>query len=90
MFLTIGFFVQQILEIVGSQIETKRIFSLAEIIVNLRKCRLQTYNLEKLVFVNKKWPNDPRIGCKCSSNLLKFLEKDIHLEEELEKYEVEM
>jgi hypothetical protein len=53
------------------------------------KCRLQTENLEKLTFINKKWPNDPRVGCKSPSDLTKFLEKDINLEEELEKFEGE-
>jgi hypothetical protein len=87
MFLTIGFLAWQILEIVDSQIETKRIFSLVGILIKLRKCRLQIENLEKLILVNKNWPNDPRIGCKCPFNLLKFLEKDINLEEKFEKFE---
>jgi hypothetical protein len=41
MFLTIGFLTRQILGIVESQIETKRIFSLARMFTNLRKCHLQ-------------------------------------------------
>jgi uncharacterized membrane protein YeaQ/YmgE (transglycosylase-associated protein family) len=45
MFLIVGFFTQQILGVVGSQI-TKIIFSLARILTNLRKCRLQIENLE--------------------------------------------
>ncbi len=60
---------------------------MVEILINLRKCRLQTKNLEKLIFVNKDWPNNPRIRCKCPSNLLKFLEKDVDLEEEFEEFE---
>ncbi len=59
------------------------------ILTNLRRCRLQTENLEKLIFVNKNWPNDPRIGCKCASNLEEFLEKGCKLEKELEKFEGE-
>jgi hypothetical protein len=70
------------LRIVESQIETKGIFSLARIFTNLRRCRLQTENLEKLIFVNKNLPNDPRIGCKSPSNLLEFLKRDMDLEEE--------
>jgi len=50
---------------------------------------LQTKNLKKLIFVNKNWPNDPRIGCNSPSNLMEFLEKDVNLEQELEKLEVE-
>ncbi len=40
MFPTMGFLARQILGIVGSQIEAKRIFSLARILTNLRRCRL--------------------------------------------------
>jgi hypothetical protein len=57
----------------------KRIFFLGGILINLKRCRFQIENLEKLIFVNKNWPNDPKIRCKFSSNLLKFLEKDINL-----------
>jgi hypothetical protein len=37
-----------------------------------------------LIFVNKNWLNDPRIGCKSPFNLLEFLEKDMNLEEKFE------
>jgi hypothetical protein len=37
----IGFCVRQILEIVGSQIETEIIFSLARILTNIKRCHLQ-------------------------------------------------
>jgi hypothetical protein len=50
---------------------------------------LQTENLKKLIFVNKNWPNDPRIGYKFPSNLMEFLEKDVDLKKELEKFEGE-
>ncbi len=59
---------------------------MAKILTNSRRCHLQTYNLEKLIFVDKNWPNDPKIRCKSPSNLLEFLERDIDLEEELEKF----
>jgi hypothetical protein len=42
-----------------------------------------------LIFVNKNWPNDPRIGCKSPSNLLEFIEKDVNLEHDLGKFEGE-
>jgi hypothetical protein len=63
--------------------------SLARIFTNFKRRHLQIENLEKLIFVNKNWPNDPRIGCKSPSNLVEFLEKDVDLEEELEKFEGE-
>jgi hypothetical protein len=89
MFPTIGFLAGQILGVVGSQIETKRIFSLVGIRTNLRRCRWQTKNLEKLTFVNKNWPNDLKIGCKSPSNIVEFLERDVDLEEEFEEFEGE-
>jgi hypothetical protein len=45
--------------------------------------------LNRLIFVNKNWPNDRRISCKSPFNLLEFLEKDTNLEEKLEKFEGE-
>jgi len=30
-------------------------------------------NLDKLIFVNKNWPNDYRVSCKSPSNLLKLI-----------------
>jgi hypothetical protein len=53
MFLIIGFLAQRMLG-VGFQIEIERIFSLAKIFTNSRRCGLQIENLEKLIFINKK------------------------------------
>jgi hypothetical protein len=53
MFPTIGFLIHQILGIVRSQIKTERIFSLVGILTNIRKCNLQSKNLENLIFVSK-------------------------------------
>jgi hypothetical protein len=72
MFLTIGFLAQQILGNVGSQIEIKGIFSLTNIFTNFKRCRLRYKNLEKLIFVNKNWPNDARVGCKSPSDLVEY------------------
>jgi len=43
----IGFLTGQILWIIGSQIETERIFSFTKIFTNLRRFHLQAKNLEK-------------------------------------------
>jgi len=53
MFPIIGFLAQQILGVVGSQIEIEIFFSFTIIFTNLRRCCLQIENLEKLIFVNK-------------------------------------
>jgi hypothetical protein len=37
-------------------------------------------NLKKLIFVNKNWLNDPRIGCKSLFNLVEIIENGLELE----------
>jgi hypothetical protein len=46
----------------GPYVETKRIFSLARILMNLKICKLQIDNLNKFIFASKNWPNDLRVG----------------------------
>jgi len=87
MFRIVGFYARQILGIVRSQIGIERIFSLTRILASFKKCRLQSKHLEKLIFVNKNWPNDPKISCKSPSSLVDLIETNVDLEEleELEK-----
>ncbi len=87
MFPTIGFLAHQILGIVGSQIETKRIFSLTCIFTNLRRYHLQFKNLENLIFVSKNWPTDLRDECKLPSNLVELKQTNFNFEKDLEKFE---
>jgi hypothetical protein len=87
-FLHLVFVLKKILGIVGYQIELEKIFSLVGILTNLMRCRLQSNFLNKLIFINKNWPNDSRIGYKSPSSLVDFVETDLILEEELEKFEV--
>jgi hypothetical protein len=63
--------------------------SLVRIPINLRRCHLQTENLEKLIFINKNWPNDLKISCKSPSSLVEFLEKNIDVEKQLQEFEGE-
>jgi hypothetical protein len=92
MFPTFCLCVREILGIVGSQIETKRIFSLVGILINLRRCHYNQMFLDKLIFINKKSPDDLRIGCKSPSSLVEFIETNVYLKEleELEKTLEEM
>jgi hypothetical protein len=79
MYPIIGFCAKQVLGIVGSQIETKKKNSLVGILISLKRCHLQSKILDKLTFVNKNWPNDPRIGYKFPSNLVDLIEIDLNL-----------
>ncbi len=40
--------------------------------------------MDNLIFVNKNWPNDPRIGCKSTFRLVDFIDTNLILEKELE------
>ncbi len=73
MFPIIGFLVKHILEIANFQIETVNLFPLTKNLTNLRKSHLQSKNLEKLIFVDKNWPTDPRVGCKALNNLVQMI-----------------
>jgi hypothetical protein len=61
MFPIVGFLTHQILGIVESQVEIERIFLWLEFLLILGDVVLQIENLEKLIFVNKNWPCDPKI-----------------------------
>ncbi len=58
LFPRVRFLATQIIGIPESQIETEHIFSLVEILNNLRRYCLQCDNLKILIFVNENWPND--------------------------------
>ncbi len=73
--------------IVGSQIETKIIFSLIGIHTSFKRSHLQLENLDKLIFVDKNWPNDLRIGCKSPCSFVDFIETNANLKEELKEFE---
>jgi hypothetical protein len=62
-FLNYFFVARKILGILGSQIETKRIFSIVGMLTNLRCCRLGVNNLNKLVMVLKNWSGDAKANC---------------------------
>jgi hypothetical protein len=64
-------------------------FYLARSLTILKRCHLQSKNLEKLIFVSQNWPNDPWLGCKTPSNFVEFIKKDKIIGEELEEFEGE-
>ncbi len=86
MFSKFAFLARQILSIVDSQFEIEWIFFWVGIFIDLRKGQ-RLDNLDKLIFVNKNWPNNYRIGCKPFFSLVELIEVDIKLEEELKKFE---
>jgi hypothetical protein len=81
MFPTLGLVMQQILGIIGYQIEAKCIFSLVGILTNLRRCRLQIDNLEKLILIY----NLMILDTSGPKNMADFIKFETNLVEELEK-----
>jgi hypothetical protein len=65
---------------------------LVGIFTKLRRFCLQLNNLDKLIFVNKNWPNDLKVGCSSLFDLIKLIESNDVLNEEyegkFEKYEI--
>ncbi len=59
----VGFLAKQFLAILGFQIETKRIFNLARILIGLKHCRFELINLDNLVMIYKNWPSNVRSNC---------------------------
>jgi len=62
-FPTLAVLTRHILGILASQIETKHIFSISDILIALCRCHLRTKNMDKLIFVHKNWSFNPRTGC---------------------------
>ncbi len=72
----VSFIAHQVLGIVGSQIETKRIFIITNVTMNLRWSWLGIDNLDCLILV-QNWLNDVHLGCvgtkeKTSKHFLTF------------------
>lgn len=63
-FPNVGFLARQILGIVGTQVETERIFSVVGLITAARRRHIGPDNLNKLVLIRENWPEDPRVGRK--------------------------
>ena len=82
-----AFLARQILGIVGSQIETVRIFSVAGVFNNLRRSKLGVDNLDRLIMISNSWPDDSRVGCEGGkvSSFNDFIEGEDTLLEENEK-----
>jgi hypothetical protein len=70
----VGFVAQQILGIVGFQIEVERVFNIATICTNLLHSWFGMDNLEMFINIYKHWPNDVHVGDVPS--IKKFIEME--------------
>jgi hypothetical protein len=53
----------------------------------LKRCPLPSNNLNKIIFCEKNWPNDLKVGCTSTFSLIEFIKNDVALKEELKQYE---
>jgi hypothetical protein len=67
--------VLDILEILGSQIEIKWVFSLVRVLTTSKHCRLQMENMDQIIIVMKNWFDDMYFNCKLNLNLKQYLKK---------------
>jgi hypothetical protein len=74
-FLYVKFVTWQILRIVGSHIEIKRIFNVACICTNLRHFWSGIENFETLINIYKTWPNDAHVEGLASMKQFKDMEE---------------
>ena len=87
---TLAYLAQQFFGIPGSYIEMERIFSVAEVLINLRRRRLGLSNVNGLIMIYKNWPTDARSACElASTNVVEFLNNEHEIlddhEDELEE-----
>jgi hypothetical protein len=78
-FPNVNFLAKQILQILGSQIKTKRVFNLVSGLITLRHCRLQVDNLDQIITMVKNWPNDPCLNYSQHKDLTNFLKVEFVL-----------
>ncbi len=49
--------------------------------MNLKMSKLHSNHLKKLIFLRKYLPNDLKIGCSSTSNLVELIEKNLEFED---------
>jgi hypothetical protein len=79
-FPNVGFLAKFLKKILEFQIEIKRMFSLASVLIALRHYCLQVENLDRNIFVIKYWPNDPQLNCSVYANFKDYIKAEVALE----------
>jgi predicted transcriptional regulator len=49
------------------------------VLIVLKCCRLQMENLDKIITMIKKWPNDLRLNCTPNANLKDYMKNQVVL-----------
>ncbi len=69
----VSFLGKQILGILGSQIENKRVFNLVGVLTTLRCYRLQEDNFDRIIIMVKNWLDNLHLNCSQHEDLIDFL-----------------
>jgi hypothetical protein len=75
----VGFLATQVFGILRSQIETKRMLSLASVLIALRHSYLQVQNLDQIITIINNWINNSHLNCTPNMNLKNYLMAEIDL-----------
>jgi hypothetical protein len=65
--------VKQILSILKSQIETKKMFNFIGVLTFLRHYCLQTENLDQIITMAKNFPIHPHFNCKKKVDVIEYV-----------------
>ncbi len=75
-FSNVVFLAKHILGIPRSQIETKRVFSLARVLMPLQRCQLQVINLDRIITIVKNCPNNLCTNCMPNKTMKDYLKAE--------------
>ncbi len=78
-FSNVGFLAKQVFGIQRFQIETEFFFSLIGVLIALRRCHLQVQNLDQIIPIINKWPNDLCLNCTPNVDLKNYVKVEIGL-----------
>jgi hypothetical protein len=79
-FSNVGFLTKQVFGIPRFQINIKKMFSLAGVLITPRRCHLlQVQNLNQIIVIINNWPDDPCLNYTLNVDLKDYLKTEIGL-----------
>jgi len=76
-FQNVNFLAKQVFGILRSQIETKRVFKLASVLITLRPYYLQVQTLDQIIVIINNSPNDLHLNMTLNVDLEDYLKVEI-------------
>jgi hypothetical protein len=64
------------------KLKQKRVFNLVGVLITLKCCHLQVENLDRIIILVKKWPDDSRMNWKANAIFKDYIKFEVALVEE--------